>query len=88
MARLQGFDDDFVFYNSQESQQDDVLRALPPIVAKNVALTILRIIQSFRIIEMDDSHAHPSPKKRPRLEEGEGESRSPGRDLPSRGRAN
>ena len=68
IARLQGFKDDFMFYNSEESQYKDVLKALPPIVAKRVAETILHIIRSSRLVKLDDPGETPRASKRTKLE--------------------
>ncbi|KIX97808.1 uncharacterized protein Z520_06586 [Fonsecaea multimorphosa CBS 102226] len=45
LARLQGFTDDFVFYQSTSMQYQDVWSALPPIISKLVGKTILHVIQ-------------------------------------------
>ena len=73
IARLQGFRDDFVFYNSERSQYEDVLKALPPIVAKRVAETILRVILSSRVMRLEDDPGESlRANKRARVEnEGE-----------------
>ena len=72
IARLQGFKDDFIFYNSEASQYKDVLKALPPIVAKRVAEHILHIIRSSRLVKLDDAGETPRARKRAKLEnEGE-----------------
>ncbi|KAJ9495511.1 hypothetical protein H2202_009051 [Exophiala xenobiotica] len=46
LARIQGFPDDFVFYGSEEMQYESVCRALPPVIAKKVAQTIRRAIET------------------------------------------
>jgi C-5 cytosine-specific DNA methylase len=67
IARLQGFRDDFLFYNSEISQYKDALKALPPIVARRVALTILHIIQSSRVMRLDDAGEGAIANKGPGL---------------------
>lgn len=72
IARLQGFSDDFVFYNSVILQYKDVFTAQPPIVAKQVAEVILQVIRSSRVIRLDEPGVSPRINKRPRFEnEGE-----------------
>jgi hypothetical protein len=46
LARIQGFPDDFVFYGSEEMQYESVCRAVPPLIAKKVAHTIRRAIET------------------------------------------
>lgn len=44
LARIQGLPDDFVFYGLLDAQYDDVCRAIPPIVTRNIAQVIRRAI--------------------------------------------
>ncbi|MHA1381633.1 MAG: DNA cytosine methyltransferase, partial [Candidatus Helarchaeota archaeon] len=46
LARIQTFPDDYVFYGSSISQQQQVGNAVPPILAKKLAKKILNLIQS------------------------------------------
>ncbi|KAK5573048.1 hypothetical protein LTR43_001707 [Exophiala xenobiotica] len=46
LARIQDFPDDFVFYGPEELQYESVCRALPPVIAKKVAQTIRRAIET------------------------------------------
>lgn len=46
LARIQGFPDDFVFYGSEQLQYEGVCRAVPPVIAKKVAQTIRRAIET------------------------------------------
>jgi hypothetical protein len=62
-----------LFYNSEISQYKDALKALPPIVARRVALTILHVIQSSRVMRLDDAGEGARANKRARVE-NEGES--------------
>lgn len=72
IARLQGFRDDVVFYNSEARQYKDVLKALPPIVAKRVAEIILQVIRSSRVMRLEDPGEGLRANKRARVEsEGE-----------------
>lgn len=48
IARLQGFADDFVFYDTDPYAQ--VLAALPPPVAMLIGQTILRTIYEYRLV--------------------------------------
>jgi site-specific DNA-cytosine methylase len=68
IARLQGFRDDFVFYNSEISQYKDVLKALPPIVAKQIAEIILHVIRSSRVMRLNDPGESLRANKRARVE--------------------
>jgi len=36
LARIQGFNDDFLFYGSPEAQEQGVLTAEPPVVSKAI----------------------------------------------------
>jgi hypothetical protein len=67
VARLQGFTDDFVFYNSETSQYKDVLKALPPIVAKQIAEIILHVIRSSRVMRLDNPGEVLRARKRARV---------------------
>lgn len=62
-----------MFYNSEISQYKDVLKALPPIVAKQVAEIILHVIRSSRVMRLDDPAGSLRANKRARVE-NEGES--------------
>jgi hypothetical protein len=46
LARIQGFPDDFVFYGPEKLQYESVCRAVPPVIAKKVAQTIRRAIET------------------------------------------
>ncbi|KAF7588863.1 hypothetical protein BBP40_005081 [Aspergillus hancockii] len=48
LARIQGFNDDFVFMGAIEKQYEEVTQAFPPLVARKLADTILAIIGDFR----------------------------------------
>lgn len=48
IARLQGFPDDFVFYDSDAYAQ--VLAAFPPPIAMMIGQTILRTIYEYRLV--------------------------------------
>ncbi|OJJ32881.1 hypothetical protein ASPWEDRAFT_42920 [Aspergillus wentii DTO 134E9] len=57
LARIQGFDDDFVFYGTIERQYEEVMQAFPPTIAKRLADTILDSIKEFGSLgEADESH--------------------------------
>ncbi|KAK5045994.1 hypothetical protein LTR84_008780 [Exophiala bonariae] len=45
IARLQGFDDDYIFYGSRATQYLDVLNSIPPAISKKIADSILRFIR-------------------------------------------
>jgi len=68
IARLQGFKDDFVFYHSETSQYKDVVNALPPVVARRVAETLLHVIRSARVMSIDDPRETTRVDKRLRLD--------------------
>ena len=70
IARLQGFPDDFVFYDKDAYGQ--VLAAFPPPVAMLIGQTILRTIHEYRLV-CGDTHpntteANGSSAKRPTVE--------------------
>ncbi|KAK4444027.1 hypothetical protein QBC34DRAFT_360992 [Podospora aff. communis PSN243] len=45
LARLQGFDDDFIFYGSPEAQYREVLAAQPPMVSQMIGRMLRRVIE-------------------------------------------
>ena len=68
LARLQGFDDDFVFYHSRETQYTDVLSAVPPVVAQRVAEAIRDVIRRTGRASEDVSETQRRLQKRVRIE--------------------
>ncbi len=68
LARLQGFPDDFVFYQSLAIQYQDVWTALPPIVTRLVGKTILQVIQGSLRAKAGDRQENLRASKRPRSE--------------------
>lgn len=72
IARLQGFDDDCVFYGSRAVQYVDVLNAIPPAVSKKIAESIVRFIRSSATVTI--TRMNPAtPRKRARCEDPEDE---------------
>lgn len=63
LARLQGFPDDFIFYQSLATQYQDVWTAVPPIIGRLIGKTILTVIQRARRAKIGQR-----PAKRPRPE--------------------
>lgn len=47
MARIQGFDDDFVFLGSLNKQYADVVHSFPPLIAKRLADLIWGLVDQF-----------------------------------------
>ncbi len=68
LARLQGFPDDFVFYQSLAVQYQDVWTALPPIITRLVGKTILQVIQGSLRAKAVDRQENVRASKRPRSE--------------------
>lgn len=46
-ARIQSFDDNFVFYGSKSSIGKQIGNAVPPLLAKSIALQILKVLQKY-----------------------------------------
>ena len=70
LARLQGFPDDFVFYQSVAVQYQDVWSAMPPILTRLIGKTILHVIQGSLRAKVSDHLEIPRAAKRPRSETG------------------
>ncbi|KAF2665609.1 hypothetical protein BT63DRAFT_69784 [Microthyrium microscopicum] len=51
LARLQGLEDNLVFYHSLSSQYIDVNNAIPPILTRRIGHVLLQFIHDHRIIE-------------------------------------
>jgi site-specific DNA-cytosine methylase len=68
IARLQGFEDDFIFYGSESSQRMDVLRGIPPTIAQHVARAIRQAIDGMRVITVSRGNEVRIANKRPRLD--------------------
>ncbi|OAP54876.1 hypothetical protein AYL99_10576 [Fonsecaea erecta] len=71
LARLQGFPDDFVFYQSTPRQYQDVWAALPPIISKLLGKTILHTIQGSLRARVDGRLEGSRVAKRAREERSE-----------------
>jgi site-specific DNA-cytosine methylase len=67
IGRLKSFKDDFIFLNIVDKQYNDVLKAIPPIVAKLAAKTLLRVICRSRIVELRNPEQSLRGTKRTRL---------------------
>ncbi|KAK5651368.1 hypothetical protein OQA88_12525 [Cercophora sp. LCS_1] len=63
LARIQGFQDDFLFYGPPEMQTRDVLAAQPPAVSKAIAKMIRRVIEFST-----EGQNQNSPNKRARVD--------------------
>jgi hypothetical protein len=72
IARLQGLDDDFVFYGSKDLQYLSVLNAVPPAVSKKIAETIMRSIRNSAIVRFTNIQPSSS-RKRVRINDPETE---------------
>lgn len=72
IARLQGLDDDFVFYGSKDLQYLSVLNAVPPAVSKKIAETIMRSIRNSATVRFTGIHPIGS-RKRVRINDPENE---------------
>lgn len=70
LARVQGFPDDFVFYQNMAMQYQDVWTALPPIVTRLVGETILHVIQGSLTAKVGHRLEIPRAAKRLRSESG------------------
>ncbi|KIW70371.1 hypothetical protein PV04_02645 [Phialophora macrospora] len=63
LARVQGIPDDFKFWGPIESQYEAVCKAIPPVIARMVADTILQAIRNTLPVTVDT----PRRKKRARV---------------------
>lgn len=70
LARIQGFDDKFVFLGCIHRQYEDVMNAFPPPIAKKVAEMVLTLIRDYHCSEgpSEENKDGPRGKKRRRHE--------------------
>ncbi|PYI07966.1 hypothetical protein BO78DRAFT_417255 [Aspergillus sclerotiicarbonarius CBS 121057] len=68
LARIQGFDDDFIFLGPIERQYEEVIQAFPPSIAKKVASVVLDLIREFRCTGLEDGEDGQRPTKRIKTE--------------------
>jgi site-specific DNA-cytosine methylase len=70
VARLQGFDDDFVFYHTMSAQYVDVFNGIPPIIPRRIGHIIRRVIQiSLGIRVASAPNRRQRPNKRVRVDD-------------------
>ncbi|KAH8881902.1 hypothetical protein GQ53DRAFT_466138 [Thozetella sp. PMI_491] len=68
LARLQGFEDDHLFYGSQQAQVQDVLAAHPPAIARAIATAIQSVVKASTKKELGDTGVSTQTAKRARVE--------------------
>ena len=76
IARLQGFDDDFVFWGSLGTQYRQVLDAVPPIVTKLIGAAIESVINTARLRTGSNSSVAGASNKRRRADDDSRHDRS------------
>lgn len=72
IARLQGFEDDYIFYGSKTTQYLDVLNAIPPVVSKRIAERLVQFIRTSASRTVTGGNA-ATPRKRVRINDPEDE---------------
>jgi C-5 cytosine-specific DNA methylase len=71
LARLQGFNDDFVFYGALRTQYLDVLAAQPPALSRAIGEAIRDICMLSRKVKHGGSGQNVGANKRARVEDGD-----------------